>query len=406
MWAVGGRFVSLRRLRALAAGVAVAAMSSAWTAKAEAQFHDPFDGTVPDRWVYFSGAGDATIEFVPGDEHRSIRVDATQDRRNVWWALIRRDVSAGLDLRRLEEEGQELRLEARIRTSHAPRRVNLHFNTQRTTDFHSHLMEYDLPDTTGWHTISMTTRGFDARAGDTVYAQLALMDWGLGRYRVDVDYVRVDVVDAAAAGPDLGEPVPYHPPVPDPDSFRHRAEVAQNALVDLEHPGVNLDGWYAVDADGRSDVLSVGGTRRVVLRWDLAGYAGRRAAGPAVLELTTHSVKRARTELPDFGLLRVAEILGGDPGWDRRSVTLESLLQAQPIEEVFNPQMIIDLEVDEDVGGTTRVVIPRPVVQRLLDGRSRGIVLQPLGVVEASFYSLEDSGGSRAPRLWFDVSPP
>jgi hypothetical protein len=182
--------------------------------------------------------------------------------------------------------------------------------------------------------------------------------------------------------------------------------VAQNALVDLEHPGVNLDGWYAVDADGRSDVLSVGGTRRVVLRWDLAGYAGRRAAGPAVLELTTHSVKRARTELPDFGLLRVAEILGGDPGWDRRSVTLESLLQAQPIEEVFNPQMIIDLEVDEDVGGTTRVVIPRPVVQRLLDGRSRGIVLQPLGVVEASFYSLEDSGGSRAPRLWFDVSPP
>jgi hypothetical protein len=41
-----------------------------------------------------------------------------------------------------------------------------------------------------------------------VYAQLALMDWGLGRYRVDVDYVRVDVVDAAAAGPDLGEPVP------------------------------------------------------------------------------------------------------------------------------------------------------------------------------------------------------
>ena len=25
------------------------------------------------------------------------------------------------------------------------------------TDFHSHLMEFDLPDSEGWHTVSMTT---------------------------------------------------------------------------------------------------------------------------------------------------------------------------------------------------------------------------------------------------------
>ena len=33
-------------------------------------------------------------------------------------------------------------------------------------------------------------------------AQLALMDWGLGKYRVDIDYYRVDVVEVSEAGRD------------------------------------------------------------------------------------------------------------------------------------------------------------------------------------------------------------
>ena len=98
----------------------------------------------------------------------------------------------------------ELRIEARIRVSHAPRRVNLHLNTQRTTDFHSHLMEFDIPDSETWHTISMTTRDFPAVPGDTVFGQMALIDWGLEKYRVDVDYFKVDIVDVARAGPDNG----------------------------------------------------------------------------------------------------------------------------------------------------------------------------------------------------------
>jgi hypothetical protein len=46
-------------------------------------------------------------------------------------------------------------------------------------------MEFDLPDT-DWHTVSLTTHGFQA-TGDTVIAHLALMDWGLENYRVDLD---------------------------------------------------------------------------------------------------------------------------------------------------------------------------------------------------------------------------
>ena len=173
------------------------------------------------------------MDFVQGPGFATITVDATKDRRNVWWAFIIRRVSSSLDLGLLEKPGHELRIEARIRTDHAPRRVNLHLNTQKTTDFHSHLMEYDLAETGTWYTISMTTRGFEGRPGDTVNAQMALMDWGLGSYRVDVDYFKVDVVDAAKTGPDLGPPIPHHPPVSDPTSFSVRVPVAADMTVDL-----------------------------------------------------------------------------------------------------------------------------------------------------------------------------
>jgi hypothetical protein len=167
-------------------------------------------------------------------------VDATRDQRGIWWALIKRRVSGSLDLALLERPGYELRIEARVRTSHAPRRVNLHLNTQRTTDFHSHLMEFDLPEAGTWQTVSMTTRDFDARPGDTVFGQLALMDWGRDRYRVDVDYFKVDVVAAATAEPDVGEAVPYHPPIPDPGAFVHSVPAVAAAVVDRRHPDVNL----------------------------------------------------------------------------------------------------------------------------------------------------------------------
>ena len=124
------------------------------------------------NWTWYTGDGSATMDFQQGKGFASIAVDATGDQRNIWWALIRREVTAGLDLDLLTRPGYELRVEAKIRSSHAPRRVNLHLRTQRTVDNHSHLMEFDIPDT-GWHTISMTTQGFDARPGDQVFGQLA-----------------------------------------------------------------------------------------------------------------------------------------------------------------------------------------------------------------------------------------
>ena len=113
------------------------------------QFLDHFgkDRQAIGNWTWFTGDGSATMDFQQGKGFATITVDATRDQRNIWWALVKQEVSDALDLSRLSEPGYELRIEARIRVSHAPRRVNLHLNTQKTVDFHTHLMEFDIPDT-------------------------------------------------------------------------------------------------------------------------------------------------------------------------------------------------------------------------------------------------------------------
>jgi hypothetical protein len=375
-----------------------------------AQFRDDFDGpglavnpAGASGWTWVTGEGRAVMDFVPGPGYATIAVDATGDRRNVWWAFIKRDVSVSLDLARLARPGFELRVEARIRTDHAPRRVNLHLNTEKTKDFHSHLMEYDLAEPGRWYTISLTTRGFEAEPGDTVNAQMALMDWGLGRYRVDVDYFKVDVVEAAQAGPDLGPPIPYHPPVADPASFACVAEAAADLTVDLGEPAVNLNDWTIRDGAGEAPVVSAGGTRLVLLRWDFGRFAGRKVAGPGLLELTTRALELAAAERPDFGLLRVVEILDGDPAWDEKTASWASISRGAPREIVLNPQPVIDWPVTAGDGGKTYLTIPVVVLQRLIDGRSRGLALTPLGSIEAAFYAREARGGAASARLLFDL---
>ncbi len=90
------------------------------------------------------------------------------------------------------------------------------------------------------HRVDRTQRTDRQAQGLAVYvnAQMALMDWGLEKYRVDVDYFKVDVVDAATAGPDLGEPLPYLPPIPAPGTLRERVPVAQDSMIELRYPEV------------------------------------------------------------------------------------------------------------------------------------------------------------------------
>ena len=152
------------------AGIVVTGLLCACASWAQAaEFVDDFDreemqldASGRKGWAFMTGDGQAVIDFTQGAGVGVIEVDARQDQRNIWWAIIRRSVSASIDGNVLHVPGKELRVEARIRSSHAPRRVNLHFNHSRTTDFHSHLMEFDIANAGEWHVISMTTQEFDA----------------------------------------------------------------------------------------------------------------------------------------------------------------------------------------------------------------------------------------------------
>jgi hypothetical protein len=376
-----------------------------------AQFIDHFDGDSlaldPNGvhgWTFYTGDGSASMKFGQCDNGcAAISVDATSDRQGIWWALIRRRVSENMDLNLLSKPRHALRIEARIKVSHAPRRVNLHLNTQRTTDFHSHLMEFDIPDTANWHTISMTTRNFDARPGDTVNGQLALMDWGLEKYRVLLDYFRVDIVNTDSAGPDLGVQVPYHPPVPDRRVFAHHELVVQDAVIDREYPDSNFNNWSGFDETGQTTLLTVSGTQFVILRWDLSAFAGRKVAGSGLLELTTYELERSPEKVKDFGMVRITEILGGDPRWDQTNATWNSLSRGEPMNRVLNDQMIVDVDVASRKQSATLATISQPVLQRMIDGKTLGIGIKPLGAVQASFYALENQGGRFGAKLHFTL---
>jgi len=380
-----------------------------------AQFIDDFneasiakDPRAMDGWAFFTGDGEATMDFKQGDGFASILVDVTKDTRNIWWALIKRRVSSNFDLSLLKKSGYEIRIEARIHVSHAPHRVNLSLNTQKTVDFHTHLMEFDIPNTTSWHTISMTTHDFEAEPGDMVFGQLALMDWGLGKYRVDVDYMKVDIVNTALpvaelAGPDKGVQVPYHPPIPDPNTFAHEIKVVHDCIIDIQYPDMNFNDWYAQDEGSKVNLLTVSGTQFVIMRWDLSAFAGKKVAGLGLLELTTHSVQRCSDDIKDFGQVRIVEILGGEPNWDQETVTYNSLCQGQAIDSVLNSQMIIDIGVAEGRDSKTLITISKPVLGRMIEGKTLGLAIRPLGAINASFYAMENKSGKFSPRLLFNL---
>ena len=376
----------------------------------KAQFLDNFDNDKIEGWFFFTGDGSATMDFIQKDGYASILVDATKDKYNVWWALIKRDVSPYLDLNKLKDPNYELRVEARVRVGNAPRRINFMVNTQRTINYHQHLMEYDIPDTNNWYIISMTTKNFDAVPGDTVYVQLAATDWGLGKYHVDLDYYRADVININEAEPDIGELTPYHPPIPDVGTFSEHLDATEDALINLDFPEVNFNDWHATDEDGKKRILSSSANQWIILRWDFKKYSELTVSGSGVLELTTYSVLKGGNYIDaygeDFGMefnkIRVIEILGGDPLWNQNRVTYNTIMQGNTYYDVFNTQMIYDSEVSDHPGSKNLITISKPVMQRLIDGKTKGLLIRPLGAVITSFYA-SDNEDDNSPKLHFNI---
>ena len=374
-----------------------------------AQFYDSFNKKNIEGWFFFTGDGHAKMDFVQMDGFARIIIDATKDKDNVYWTLIKRDVTKYLDLSKLKDPNYQLRVEAKVRVHNAPRRVNFMVNTNRTTNFHIDLMEYDIPDTTGWHVISMTTKKFDAHPGDTVYVQLCATDYGIGKYYVDLDYYKADIVNINLAGPDKGELVPYHPPIPDINTFSEHLGVAQDCLINSDYPDINFNNWHVEEKDGSARVLTINGNQWAILKWDFNKYKNLKVKDAGILELTTESLPIGGNYIEalgedfgmEFGKVRIIEIIGGDPGWDQNKVTYNNFMEGKTYPEVFNTQMIYDTEVAEKQGSKNFITISKPVLQRMIDGTTKGLLIRPLGALDASFYSSEN--GSNCPTIHFNI---
>ena len=372
----------------------------------QADFVDTFDDKSVAGWQALTGDGDAQLSLLPMDGFLRMRIDATKDQHTIWWSVIKRDVAQSLDMEKLQSPDYELRVEARVRPSHSPRRVNFMINTQRTTDYHEHLREYDLGQNADWQIISMTTQNLDAVPGDQLNVQLGVTDWGPGEYYLDIDYYRAQVVKVKDAKPDMGEPLVYHPPVPPLDTFKQHISVQHDAVVNSAFPAVNFNNWQS---DG-ARVLTVSAGQYPLLRWDMKSFRGKKADGAGVLELTTQSVQKGGNYVDalgeDFGIefdkVRIIEIFGGDENWLQTSVTYANFTQGKELQSLINGQMIFDTDVAQ-ANGKTFVTLSRPVMQRLLDGTTRGLLLKPLGALEVSFYDSEHGDGSQAPTLHFNT---
>lgn len=375
-----------------------------FTGCASGQFVDRFEESELREWRAYSGDGKAEIAFKPNNGYATIYVDATEDRYNVWWAVVNRAINEGLELAKLDGQDHAIRFEAKIRVSHAPRRINMHVYTKNQPRHHKNLMEFDIPDTTQWHEISLTTDELNVSPGDSVFAQLSLIDWGRGAYAMDVKYVKAYVINLDGADPDKGNPLPYRPEVPDLDTFEESLPVAQDATIDRRFPHTALNSWKTSDQQDTVAVLTVNSGQMAIMRWSFDSYREKDIDGWSVLELTVQSAWRNEDyPLDELGRVRVSEILAGDPDWKQDSVTWSSFTGGRPLPEVVNPQMILDLDIEHDMNDKVYVTIPEPVMQRLLSGRSKGLALRPLGPIQVSFAASDNKARGNGPILHFNT---
>lgn len=377
--------------------------------KLPAQFVEDFSQTTSSfeqnslpGWLAMTG--DGTINFTQKieDGHAALRIDASQDKRNIWYAFIQRNATPSLDLKKLKKPYNAIRIEARVRPSHAPRRVNLYLSTPRSTNHHINLLEYDLPTANEWHTISMTLDTMDVREGEPLLGQLSMMDWGKqGSYQLDVDYIKVSIVDTRKAAPDKGNAVRYRPPLAEPGSFAIEKHVSEDVSVDAAFADLNLNEWMA----GKHKVLPVGVSKMLLLSWDFSELKGKKVSGEGQLELYTHTVQRLRENPKDFGEVRIVEIIGGNKSWQEEAVTYEKLLLGKAYHEVINEQTTVDTPLNAETGGKTVVTLSQYVLQRLVDGFTSGLAILPLGLIDASLMDQETEGGKYAARIRLNIQP-
>ena len=391
--------------------VAALAAAMLWTG-AQADFVETFKGdklaadpTFQNGWGTLTGSGEASVAFTQKNHHGFMTVDGRKDRRNIYWALIKRSLTKDIDMAKLLTPGHAVRVEVKLRISDAPRRVHFQINTNRTTDYDANLREFDLGDT-NWHVISWTHKDLDVKAGDQVFFTLGMTDMGRALYTTEIEYVKASVVDTATTPSDQGPPLVYRPALPPLASYAQAVPVAEDAVIDSAYPWANFKSWSNMtDGDGSQGciVLAANGAMTSLLRFDLAAFKGKTADGWGVLALTTDSVQWAPTNLEEFGYLRAVEIKAGEANWTRNTVTRDSFFGGKPELDVLNGQLMVDVPPAIHRGETTYVRINPAVMQRLISGETKGIAIYAQGEVYASFASSQSPNKGYRPTLYFNL---
>ena len=367
-------------------------------------FTEEFSSSDLSNWSVVTGSGDlianSTVTLTQQDGVGIFRIDATNDRRNIWWAVMKCEITGSIDRKMLNKPNKAIRIEAKVRMP-KPRRFNMSLNHTSTTDYHDDLAEFDIDDS-NWHVVSYTNNEFGAKPTDNVFLQLAVMDAGREVITVEIEYIKVSFVDAATAMPDFGNPMPYRPPLADPESFTHSLPVTEDAIIDSYYPQVNFDTWYDAST-GSEPLLSISGTQTSILRWDLSDYKGKTPDGWGLLVLTTHNVHFAPTDLEEFGYIRLVEIKGDDTSWTREKVTYESLLSGKPENKIIHPQLVMDTPPELKSGAKTIIPVSPAVMERLFSGKTTGLAIYSQGAVNASFESSKTPELKDRPTLCFEI---
>ena len=367
-------------------------------------FVEDFSAPELNGWRVIAGSGDlqpgSTVKLTQANGKGVFWIDATNDRRNIWWALMRHDISDHIDRSMLGRHDKAIRIEAKVRLA-KPRRFNMRLYHTSSPDSHADLVEFDIADS-NWHVVSYTNFEFGAQPVDRVGVHLAVIDAGREVITVELAYIKVTIVDAATAPPDLGDPLPYRPTIKGPEDFSQSLIVSEDAIIDAEYPWVNFSRWY--DASTASQpLLSISGTQTSILRWDFSRFSGNKPNGWGLLVLTTHNVHYAPLRLEEFGYIRLVEIKDGDPFWTRYEVTFDSLLQGKEKNNVIHPQLVMDEPPEFKQGAKTVILVSPPVMRRLFSNKTKGLAIFSQGAVNASFYSSEAINPHDRPTLFFDV---
>ncbi|MDT0645667.1 hypothetical protein RM545_03100 [Zunongwangia sp. F260] len=352
-------------------------------------------------WTTQHGDGEVKTRLIVKDGFIRFVVDASAEPHNVWWATVSRPVSfPPKDTEDYSEE--KLWIEAKVKPSHATRRINMRLYNQRTRDHHAFLKEFDLEDTLNWHTIRFSPQGLRYLPGDELRCHFALIDWGNREFHLDIKEVKVFFEDAENKPEESENALEYHPQPQKLANLSHQLKVKEDATVDVLFPEESLAGWGQQENGEIKQLISVSHHLIPVLRWDFSNFKDHKVKEWGLLRLKVHSSNQVPSPTHEYGRIRIMEIKGGREDWNYETVTFNDLTGNLPLWEVFNEQMVIDMDMPKTGEEFLEIPISPVVLQRLIDGTTKGLAVFPLGSIQTSFYAKAYNGGENAATLNFN----